>query len=251
VHRWSATYAATDLPAGAAAVRALLHAGLLPATARVIDTRESAITGTLDTGEAAVVLGLESLGPPLDSDAAHVDELLRDHGLRCVESGMREAGSAGDSWRRTFVAAPYLREFLLLLGVIAETFETAITWERFDHLVASVTAAVHAALRDVCGGGAVTCRITHAYVDGAAPYFTVFAPARRGSELAQWAEIKAAASQAVLDAGGTITHHHAVGRDHREWYDAQRPEPFAAALRAAKRALDPAEIMNPGVLVDP
>ena len=80
---------------------------------------------------------------------------------------------------------------------------------------------------------------------------TVFAPARRGSELAQWADIKAAASKAVLDAGGTITHHHAIGRDHREWYDAQRPEPFAVALRATKRALDPAAIMNPGVLIDP
>jgi alkyldihydroxyacetonephosphate synthase len=79
----------------------------------------------------------------------------------------------------------------------------------------------------------------------------VLAPARRGSELRQWDEIKAVASETIEDAGGTITHHHAVGRDHRPWYDRQRPEPFAAALRAAKAALDPGGILNPGVLIDP
>ena len=95
----------------------------------------------------------------------------------------------------------------------------------------------------------MTGRLTHVYPDGAAPYFTVIAPGRRGSELAQWDEVKAAASEAILAAGGTITHHHAVGRDHRPWYDAQRPAPFAAALRGAKAAVDPAGVLNPGVLV--
>ncbi len=83
------------------------------------------------------------------------------------------------------------------------------------------------------------------------PYYTVLAPVSRGGERAQWTEIKRAASEAVLDAGGTITHHHAVGRDHRPWYDRQRPDPFARALRAAKAALDPAGMLNPGVLIDP
>jgi alkyldihydroxyacetonephosphate synthase len=96
----------------------------------------------------------------------------------------------------------------------------------------------------------VTCRLTHVYPDGAAPYFTVLAPARRGEEVKQWAEIKRAAADAILNAGGTITHHHAVGRDHRPWYDRQRPDPFAAALHGAKRALDPAGALNPGVLID-
>ena len=97
----------------------------------------------------------------------------------------------------------------------------------------------------------MTCRFTHVYPDGPAPYFTVLAPGRRGAELEQWADIKAAAAEAVIANGGTITHHHAVGRDHRPWYDRQRPDAFAGALRAAKRALDPAGILNPGVLVDP
>jgi len=138
----------------------------------------------------------------------------------------------------------------VLLGVLAETFETAVTWERLDGLVAGVREATAAALAATCGAGTITCRLTHVYPDGAAPYFTVLAPARRGAELGQWAEIKAAAAEAVLAAGGTITHHHAVGRDHRPWYDRQRPEPFAAALRAAKAAVDPAGVLNPGVLLD-
>jgi alkyldihydroxyacetonephosphate synthase len=147
------------------------------------------------------------------------------------------------------VRAPYLRESLVLLGVLVETFETAVTWDRLDALVAEVRAATTEALRRVCGGGTVTCRLTHVYADGAAPYFTVLAPARRGSEVAQWDEVKAAASEALLAAGGTITHHHAVGRDHAPWYDRQRPDPFALALAGAKRAVDPAGVLNPGVLL--
>ena len=100
-------------------------------------------------------------------------------------------------------------------------------------------------------GARITCRISHVYPDGPAPYFTVLAPARRGEEVAQWAQIKVAVTDALLAAGGTITHHHAVGRDHRPWYDRQRPEPFAAALRAAKAAVDPAGVLNPGVLIGP
>jgi alkyldihydroxyacetonephosphate synthase len=129
-----------------------------------------------------------------------------------------------------------------------ETFETAVTWDRFGELVRTVRERTREALG---GDGIVTCRLTHVYADGAAPYFTVLAPARRGDELAQWDEVKSAASEVIAAGGGTITHHHAVGRDHRPWYDRQRPNPFAAALRAAKAAVDPAGILNPGVLIDP
>jgi alkyldihydroxyacetonephosphate synthase len=95
----------------------------------------------------------------------------------------------------------------------------------------------------------VTCRLTHVYPDGAAPYFTVIAPGRPGDQLVQWDEVKSAASDAVIAFGGTITHHHAVGRDHRRWYDRQRPDPFAMALRAAKSAVDPRGVLNPGILM--
>jgi alkyldihydroxyacetonephosphate synthase len=246
-HRWAATLAAPDLRTGARAVRALVQSGLQPATCRLLDPVEAGLSGTLTSGEAALVLGLESLALPLDAEVAQALEVCRDAGLRVLEQGPR--GEAGEAWRSTFVRAPYLRESLVLLGVLVETFETAVTWDRFDELVTSVTAAVTDALQRVCGGGTVGCRLTHVYPDGAAPYFTVLAPARRGSEVAQWDEVKAAASAALAAAGGTITHHHAVGRDHRPWYDAQRPGPFAAALAGAKRAVDPAGVLNPGVLL--
>jgi alkyldihydroxyacetonephosphate synthase len=146
---------------------------------------------------------------------------------------------------------PYLRDTLVAAGVVAETFESAITWDRFDEFVADVQSRVREALVGEFGAGSCNVRLTHVYPDGAAPYFTCLAPARRGSEVEQWDVVKAVAGEAIVAAGGTITHHHAVGRDHRPFYDRQRPEPFAAALRAAKRAVDPAGVLNPGVLVDP
>jgi alkyldihydroxyacetonephosphate synthase len=108
---------------------------------------------------------------------------------------------------------------------------------------------VSRALTDECGGGIVACRFTHVYPDGPAPYYTFLGALRPGGELAQWRAIKAAASEALTAAGGTITHHHAVGRVHRPWYDRERPPLFADALAAVKRELDPHGILNPGVLV--
>ena len=137
-------------------------------------------------------------------------------------------------------------------GVISETFETAITWERFPALHQRVTAAAEQAMCEVgAQPGGVSCRFTHVYPDGPAPYYTVLARGRRGEEVEQWRAIKRAVSDAIEREGGTITHHHAVGRDHRPWYDRQRPEVFAAALRGAKAAVDPRGVLNPGVLVDP
>ncbi len=170
-------------------------------------------------------------------------------------SSIRDGGSApagaAEAWRSSFLRAPYLRDAMVALGCIAETFETAVTWDRFEELHHGVVDATEAALAEVCGGGTVTCRFTHVYPDGVAPYFTVLAPSTHGEQLRMWDEVKAAAAEAILAAGGTITHHHAVGRDHRPWYDRQRPDLFALALGAAKSTLDPSGILNPGVLIDP
>jgi alkyldihydroxyacetonephosphate synthase len=160
-------------------------------------------------------------------------------------------GDAVSSWRETFLRAPYLRDTLIAIGVLSETFETAITWDRFAEFHSSVLEQTTAAVEGACGQGRVSCRFTHVYPDGPAPYYTVLAPARRGHELEQWAEVKRAAADAVIAGGGTITHHHAVGRDHRPWYDRQRPDTFARALQAAKRAIDPTGVLNPGVLISP
>jgi alkyldihydroxyacetonephosphate synthase len=147
---------------------------------------------------------------------------------------------------------PFARERTISRGIINDTFETAITWDRFESFHARVKAAAEAAIKQATGRpGQVTCRFTHAYPDGPAPYFTFHALGRHGALAEQWLAIKTAASDALIDAGGTITHHHAVGRQHRPWYDRQRPPLFAAALKAVKRELDPAGLLNPGVLIDP
>jgi alkyldihydroxyacetonephosphate synthase len=216
----------------------------------LIDAQEAAVTGTGDGSHAVLVLGFESAEHDVEPWMALALQCCEDHGGSWERRGSG-GGGAVRSWREAFLRAPYLRDTFVAIGVLSETFETAITWDRFEGFHRSVLETVGAAVREVCGEGTVTCRFTHVYPDGPAPYYTILAPARRGSELEQWAEIKAAASDAVLAAGGTITHHHAVGRDHRPWYDRQRPDPFAAALRGAKAAVDPTGALNPGVLIDP
>jgi alkyldihydroxyacetonephosphate synthase len=229
--------------AGADALRALTQTRLFPTNCRLLDPGEAALTGAAPGGKALLVLGFEGSGE-VGAQMAQAIAL-------CEEAGGRPRETRGESegaWRDAFLQAPYLRDTLIAAGILAETFETAITWDRFHAFVGEVRERAGAALGP---DARLTVRITHAYPDGAAPYFTVLAPARRGSELEQWDEVKAAASEAIAAAGGTITHHHAVGRDHRPWYDRQRPDRFADALRAAKAAVDPQGILNPGVLVDP
>jgi alkyldihydroxyacetonephosphate synthase len=249
-----------DFAAAARAVREISQTPLRPSNCRVLDASEAELTGA-GNGEAnLLILGFESAHHPVGAWMDLALAIAREHG---GEPGqVREGGGEGEdsvgAWRGAFLLAPYLRDTFVACGVLSETFETAVTWDRFEGLHASVMDAARRAVAEVSGiptegPGAprISCRFTHVYPDGPAPYFTVLAPAVRGGEVEQWDEVKAAVSEALLDAGGTITHHHAVGRDHRPWYDRQRPAPFAAALRAAKAELDPAGMLNPGVLIDP
>jgi alkyldihydroxyacetonephosphate synthase len=180
-------------------------------------------------------------------------ECCADHGGTAEATGAdaHRDGAAG-VWRNAFIRMPYAMERLIVRGVINDTFETSITWDRFEPFHDAIKTATENAIVAATGRkGEVTCRFTHAYPDGPAPYFTFHAlgdPARLG---AQWTTIKSAALDAVIANGGTVTHHHAVGREHRPWYDRQRPPLFADALRAAKKALDPQGLLNPGVLIDP
>ena len=241
-----------DFLTGARAVRALSQSGLYPANCRLIDAAEALVTGAGDGSHALLVLGFESAEHDVEPWMSLALELCSDHGGTWERRGSAARdGDAVGSWREAFLRAPYLRDTFVAMDVISETFETAITWDSFESFHESVLGAARAAVREACGDGSVTCRFTHVYPDGPAPYYTILAPARRGAELEQWGAIKRAASDAVIDAGGTITHHHAVGRDHRPWYDRQRPDRFAEALAAAKAAVDPAGALNPGVLIEP
>ncbi|HEX8689513.1 MAG TPA: FAD-binding oxidoreductase [Solirubrobacterales bacterium] len=262
-----------DFLAAAAAVREISQSGLHPANCRLLDALEAGTTGAGSGEKSLLVLGFESAHHPVDAPMAEALAIAREHGgtpnnpptgrkvnpelTNRPTDGEQDGGAVG-AWRNAFLFAPYLRDTFVACGVLSDTFETAITWDRFEQFHATAMEAARARVAEVCGApregpGAprVSCRFTHVYPDGPAPYFTVMAPAVRGGEVEQWDEIKAAASEAVIEGGGTITHHHAVGRDHRPWYDRQRPDPFAAALRAAKAELDPAGILNPGVLIDP
>jgi alkyldihydroxyacetonephosphate synthase len=240
--RASAAVRFADFAAGAEAVRALSQSGLYPSNCRLIDAAEAKVTGAGDGSHALLVLAFESADHDVEPSMARALELCADHD----GAAARRSESVG-AWREAFLRAPYLRDLFVAMGVVSETFETAITWDRFPEFHARLLAETAAAVRAVCGAGSVTCRFTHVYPDGPAPYYTVLAP----GGLEQWAEIKQAASEAVIAAGGTITHHHAIGREHRPWYDRQRPDPFAAALRGAKQAVDPSGALNPGVLFDP
>jgi alkyldihydroxyacetonephosphate synthase len=278
--RWraSASVKFATWDAGVAAARALAQSGLHPANARLLDAGEARLHRVAFDGTSVLLVGFESADHPLGPWLDRALELARDHGgtvatgPRLSDDGATQrvpatekaeppydgparevsASRVGEaaSWRQAFLDAPYLQSALVSIGVLADTFETACTWAAFPALDAAVRAAVGGALAQECGGGLVTCRFTHVYPDGPAPYYTFLGAARPGAELAQWRTIKAAACEALAAHGGTITHHHAVGRVHKPWYERERPALFGAALAAVKRELDPAGIMNPGCLVD-
>ena len=247
--------------AGARAVRALSQSGLFPSNCRLLDAREAAGTGAGSGDHSVLVLGFESADHELGPWMARALECCLDAGGEFdstsppEKSGGENAAAprqgAVGAWRNAFLQAPYVRDVLARMAVVCETFETAITWDRFESFHARIMEDMHRAIRSECGTGWITCRFTHVYPDGPAPYYSVTAAGRPGSELAQWAVLKDAAMDAIIEGGGTITHHHAVGRDHRPGYDRQRPDLFARGLRAIKRELDPSGVLNPGVLFDP
>ena len=255
-YRGGTTALFKDVYAGAEAVRAISQAGLFPANVRLLDAAETQTNGFGDGKNAVLVLAFESADHPVDAWMARALEICRELGGQYDEDAAKDpdshlSGAAG-AWRTAFIRMPYNREHLTTVGAINDTFETSITWDQFRNFHDNVKAATEQAIRDATGrDGIVTCRFTHTYPDGPAPYFSFHALGREGALLEQWQQIKNAASDAVIEFGGTIPHHHAVGRDHMPWYRKQVPGLFQDAVQGAKARLDPAGILNPGVLVDP
>jgi alkyldihydroxyacetonephosphate synthase len=157
--------------------------------------------------------------------------------------------SGGRSWEHGRYGGPYQRDLLMGMGAMVETLETSHTWTRLHELHRAVGAAITTALDGQGTPGLVFCHLSHAYADGASLYFTFISRARRGAEVEQWAAVKKAASEAIVGQGATITHHHAVGRDHTPYMAAEVGETGLEVLRAVKERLDPAGIMNPGKLL--
>ena len=257
--RASASVTFPSFEAGGEAVRQIVQTKLWPANCRLLDPGEAEDALGSDGTHAILVLGFESAELPQGEQMRQVIAIARDCGGTVNEDQIRIIDGSGEearrpeavgAWRNAFINAPYQRNASMGLGLVAETLETSITWDRWREMDGAVRNALQDALDRVCGGGRVTCRFTHVYPDGPAPYFTFEGMGRPGAEIEMHSEIKRVASDAIIAAGGTITHHHAVGRVHRPWYDQQRPDPFAAALRAAKSAVDPNWVLNPGILVD-
>lgn len=263
--RASASIQFDDFQRGVACARALAQSGLNPSNCRLLDPLETVFSGVGDGRSAVLVLAFESADHPLQAWMTRALELVGDHGGRydraAVERSMAAEGSsehrsgAAGAWREAFLRMPYWRDPAVGLGVIMDTFESAITWERFDDFYRNVKQDVAHAVRRATGQEVrLSCRFTHLYPDGPAPYFTFVTRAADGSvasALAAWREIKLAANAAVVTHGGTITHHHAVGRDHRSGYEREADPLFRRMLAAAKRVADPQGILNPGVLIDP
>ena len=245
-----------DYEAGVAATRRIAQAGLYPSNCRLLDGNEALLNQVAAGVGAVLLLGFESADSPRRAWLDRALAIAAEAGGRCPEppehSGPGENVSGADAagrWRRAFLDGPYLQSALVSLGAVVDTFETAVTWSAFPALHAAIKEAVQGAMEDHCGGGFLSCRFTHVYPDGPAPYYTFIAPGL-GDPLPRWEAIKRAASDALADAGATITHHHAVGRLHRPWYHRQAPSPFLRSLSASKEELDPGWILNPGVLVD-
>jgi alkyldihydroxyacetonephosphate synthase len=253
---------AESFEAGAEIVRALAQGPGLPDVIRVSDEEETEISlalsgprglaGTLfgryldlrgKRGGCLLVVGLEGDEESVARRRALAVRALRRGGAAYLGQG------AGRSWEHGRFQGPYLRDTLIGMGAMVETLETSHTWSRLGELHAAAGEAIRDSLAAQGTPGLAFCHLSHAYADGASLYFTFISRAKRGEEIEQWRAVKRAASEAIVAAGGTITHHHAVGRDHAPYMRAEVGETGIEVLRAVKEQLDPAGIMNPGKLL--
>ena len=260
--RYYGAWMTADFASGAGVVRALAQSDALPDVVRLSDEAETRVSLGMSGAGAGrrvilgtylrlrrrdhgciLVCGWEGESEAVERRRAVAARILRSGGVASL------GAAPGRAWERGRYEGPYLRDALLDLGYMVETLETAHTWTHLQQLHDEVRAAIGAALAMQRTPGVVMCHLSHTYRDGASLYFTFIAPRRPEAELEQWRLAKAAASDAITEVGGTITHHHGVGRDHAPYMRAEIGELGIETLRAVKERLDPAGIMNPGKLL--
>jgi alkyldihydroxyacetonephosphate synthase len=251
-YRAKATVAFDDFRDGVRASREIAQARLYPANCRLLDRNEAVLNRV--ASKSVLILGFESTDSPVDDSLERAVGISESHGgevrERTAGDGDDDRDGAEGDWRDSFFEAPYLFNGLVSVGVLVDTFETSVTWEGFEDLHEAVRERVAGTAEEVCGDAFISCRFTHVYEDGPAPYYTILAPADVGNELGQWREIKKEASEVLDEHGAATTHHHAVGRVHRDAYEKETPDAYRESLRAAKEVFDPAGIMNPGALLN-
>ena len=235
-----------DFAAGTRALRALAQDGPLPTVVRLSDETETFVNAAL-SGEEAVP---GCMAVVCHEGAAAEVAVRREEAARVLGAagGTCLGGKPVAQWRHSRYAGPYLRDALLGAGVLAETLETATTWSRLSALREEVTGALAGTLASDGGSPVVNCHVSHVYPEGASLYFTVAADSG-DDPLTRWSAAKRAACDAIAAHGGTVTHHHAVGSDHRPWMAEEVGELGVEMLRAVKRTLDPTGILNPGKLI--
>jgi alkyldihydroxyacetonephosphate synthase len=230
-------------------LRALAQDGPLPTVLRLSDEAETAlnlprpdaVAAGASAGGSMAVIGYEGSAADVELRQSGVTQLL-------LAAGAQPEDHVGPGWSAERYRGPYLRDSLLEAGALVETLETVTFWSSLEQLYAAVSTALRDALTAAGTPPVILCHISHVYPAGASLYFTV-AAAQTEDPVAQWTAAKSAASDAILSAGGSITHHHGVGTDHRPWYEREIGELGVGVLRAIKSRLDPRGIMNPGVLV--
>jgi alkyldihydroxyacetonephosphate synthase len=245
---------------GITCLKEIAQSGLNPSNCRLLDPLEALINGVSSKNKAVLLLGFESYNNPVNFLYEEAKKIcLRNKGTLASElitirgnseSDSSNKSSAAELWKASFIKAPYIRDALVRLGLIVETFETAVTWNNFDELYENVISGVQRNIsKSLKNLGWITCRITHAYQNGLAPYFSVIAKGDQGSQISQWNEIKLIANETVVKYNGTVTHHHAVGKDHREAFAKEKSSLYLDYLKAAKTYFDPQTILNPGTLI--
>lgn len=232
--------------AGATAMRTLAQSGVLPTVLRLSDENETAINlakpsevGGESAGGCLLIVGYEGTPAAVAARRTACTAVLAEQG------GTPLGTEPGEAWAAGRFHGPYLRDSLLDVGVLVETLETVAFWSDLDRVYAAVKEALTASLGEAT---LVLCHISHVYETGASLYFTV-ATRQAEDPLAQWLAAKAAASDAIIAAGASITHHHAVGRDHKPWLAQEIGPVGVEILRAVKERLDPTGILNPGILI--
>jgi alkyldihydroxyacetonephosphate synthase len=251
-----------DFATGVDAMRGLAQEHVAPDVARLSDVAETRMSLALaGSGGAKGRLGRAYIGLRGYGDGCLAimgfeggpEEVAfrraRARALTKAAGGLHLGRSPGDAWRRSRFAAPYLRDELLTHRIMVETLETATQWSNLQELHAGVGAAIAQALAEQGTPGLVMCHVSHLYDSGASLYFTFIAAMLEDDPIGQWRAVKERASRAIVEGGGTITHHHAVGVDHAGWMDREIGTEGVAALHALKSQLDPAGIMNPGKLL--